>query len=125
MFFSLDTATDIVNYYAYNKEKLEEGSSLFSEIKNSIKEKSFGLDHLEVTASLDNLAMLYETLDDYTKAEPLYKRSLAIKEKSLGPNHPNVATSLKNLANVYKSMKRIEEAEELEQRAVQIRTMKR
>ena len=42
MFFSLDTATDIVYYYAYNKEKLEEGSSLFSEIKNSIKEKSFG-----------------------------------------------------------------------------------
>jgi|TARA_Y100000034_G_scaffold116914_1_gene155839 hypothetical protein len=39
MFFSLDNATDIVYYYAYNKERLEEGGKLFSEIKNSIKEK--------------------------------------------------------------------------------------
>ena len=43
MFFSLDNVTDVVYYYAYNKEKLEEGGRLFSEIKNSIKEK-FGED---------------------------------------------------------------------------------
>ena len=39
MFFSLDSVSDMVYYYAYNKEKLEEGSTLFSEIKKSIKEK--------------------------------------------------------------------------------------
>ena len=47
------------------------------------------------------MAALYETLGDYAKAEPLFKRALAIREKALGPEHPDVATSLNNLALLY------------------------
>lgn len=43
--------------------------------------------HTDVATSLNNWAELYRTQDDYAKAEPLYKRSLAILEKTLGPNH--------------------------------------
>ena len=39
MFFSLDNVSDMVYYYGYNKDKLEKGSDLFTEIKKSIKEK--------------------------------------------------------------------------------------
>ena len=56
-----------------------------------------------MATSLNNLAGLYDSLGDYAKAEPLYKRALAIWEKALGPDHPDVATSLNNLAALYDS----------------------
>ena len=39
VFFSLDSVSDKVYYYAYNKRKLETESNLFGEIKNSLKRK--------------------------------------------------------------------------------------
>tara|TARA_R110000824_G_scaffold2671_1_gene12360 strand:+ start:20039 stop:20869 length:831 start_codon:yes stop_codon:yes gene_type:complete len=39
MFFSLDNVSDIVYYYAYNKESLETDSNLMSEIKKTISSK--------------------------------------------------------------------------------------
>ena len=39
LFFSLDKATDVVYYCAYNKEKLETDSSLMNQIKNAILKK--------------------------------------------------------------------------------------
>ena len=54
-----------------------------------------------MATSLNNLASLYNDQGDYTKAEPLYKRSLAIREKALGSDHPDVAISLNNLAMFY------------------------
>ena len=74
--------------------------------------------------SLNNLAEVYRTQGDYTKAEPLFKRALVIREAAFGPDHPDVAFSLDNLATLYRATKRIEEAEKLEQRAAQIRAMK-
>ena len=37
---------------------------------------------------LNGLALLYESMGDYAKAEPLYQRALKIREKALGPEHP-------------------------------------
>lgn len=54
----------------------------------AIYEKSLGLDHPNVAASLDDLAGLDELQGRYADAEPLYKRSRALLEKSLGPDHP-------------------------------------
>jgi hypothetical protein len=59
----------------------------------------------------------YLAQDQYTKAAPLYQRSLVIKEKAVGPNHPSVATSLNNLAELYRATNRTSEAEALEKRA--------
>ena len=40
MFFTLDSVSDIMYYYAYNKERLENDSSLMKQIKMSINEKT-------------------------------------------------------------------------------------
>jgi tetratricopeptide (TPR) repeat protein len=82
-----------------------------SEKALAIREKAVGLDHPDVPLSLNNLAVLYDSLGDYAKAEPLYKRSLVIYEKALGPEHPYVAAMLENMAELYKKIGKKEEAE--------------
>jgi hypothetical protein len=56
-----------------------------------IREKTLGLDHLDVAKSLDDLVQVYIMVTAYREAEPMAKRSLAIREKALGPDHPIVA----------------------------------
>ena len=72
----------------------------------AVREKALGPNHLDVAASLDSLARLYQEHGPGANAEPLYKRSLAIREAELGPNHPDVATSLNNLADLYAELYR-------------------
>ncbi|MBW4477585.1 MAG: tetratricopeptide repeat protein [Tolypothrix brevis GSE-NOS-MK-07-07A] len=50
--------------------------------------------HPDVAQSLNNLAELYRLQGNYSKAEPLYVRSLAILEKVLGGEHPIFYTLL-------------------------------
>ena len=90
----------------------------------TIREKALGLDHPEVTTSLDNLAMLYRSLgdcnrnanarpedehfktmllDDYFKAALYYKRSLSIQEKAYGPDSPHLRGILYKLYLFYES----------------------
>jgi len=78
------------------------------------------MEHPSVSTSLNNLARLYHSLGDYTKAEPLYKRSLAIREKVLGPEHPSVSTSLNNLAELYAASDDFSRAHNLVKKAQQI-----
>ena len=79
-----------------------------------------GIDHPHVATSLNNLALIYEHQGEYSKAEPLYRRSLAIWEKSFGPDHPQVAAGLRNYAMLLRDTGRFEEALELEARAAPI-----
>jgi len=74
-----------------------------------------------LTASLNNLAGLYEDQGKDAQAEPLYQRSLAILEKSLGPDHPHIALSLNNLAALYDNQGSYTQAEPLYQQALAIR----
>jgi tetratricopeptide (TPR) repeat protein len=69
----------------------------------AILEKVLGIEHPNVSHSLNNLALLYYAHGNYSQAEPLYQRSLAIREKVLGKEHPDVAQSLNNLAEVYRA----------------------
>lgn len=41
-----------------------------------VAEKNVGLNHPDVSTSLNNLAALYKAQGQYAQAEPLYKRSL-------------------------------------------------
>ncbi|MCZ6759313.1 MAG: tetratricopeptide repeat protein, partial [Gemmatimonadetes bacterium] len=52
--------------------------------------EDFGEQDPLFATTLNNLAVLYESLGRHGKAEPLYKRSLAIAEKALGPEHPDL-----------------------------------
>ncbi|RLI68507.1 hypothetical protein DRO91_08950, partial [Candidatus Heimdallarchaeota archaeon] len=69
---------------------------------------------------LDKLSVLYKNLDEYAKAEPLYKRSLAITEKIFGPDHPNVTLSLNNLAELYHNLGDYAKVEPLDKRSLAI-----
>jgi tetratricopeptide (TPR) repeat protein len=66
----------------------------------AIREKVLGPEHLDTSASLNNLAGLLQAQGNHTGARPLCERALAIKEKVLGPEHPDVATGLNNLATM-------------------------
>jgi len=101
--------------------------SLWAEAEKWLKacvqmtEKRCGADHLDTATSLNNLAVLYESMGRYPEAEPLYVRSLSIREQQLGANHPHRASSLNNLAALYESMGRYPEAEPLYVRSLLIR----
>ncbi|MDA2932472.1 tetratricopeptide repeat protein, partial [Nitrospinae bacterium AH-259-F20] len=70
---------------------------------------------------LNSTALALHLAANYTKAEPLYRRSLTIREKTLGPEHPGVATSLNNLAGLFLSQGKYFEAEPLFKRSLAIR----
>ena len=57
-----------------------------------------GGDHVEVAASLNELASLYQDQGDYERAETIFREALAIRRRLLGVSHPEVAQSLNNLA---------------------------
>ena len=65
-----------------------------------LTEKILEPDYPNIAASLNYLAMLYQSMGDYAKAEPLCQRALGIYEKVLGPEHPKTAGSLNNLAGL-------------------------
>jgi CHAT domain-containing protein/Flp pilus assembly protein TadD len=64
-------------------------------------EKQYGENHLNYASSLDNLAITYHDLNDFSKAESLYLKSSEIKLKLLGKNHPTYSTSLRLIAGLY------------------------
>ena len=58
----------------------------------AMREQELGPEHLEVAASLNNLAVLLKTMNCNEEAESLFARSITIKEHALGPNHPQVGS---------------------------------
>jgi tetratricopeptide (TPR) repeat protein len=78
------------------------------------------LSSTDLTLTLNNLAGLYKSQQQYDKAEPLYLRALAIRGQKLGRKHPHVATSLNNLAVLCKAQKRFGEAQHLYLQAIEI-----
>ena len=48
---------------------------------------------------------MYQSLSDYTNAEPLFLRGLEIREKVLGPEHQFTARNLMNLGSLYVQMR--------------------
>jgi tetratricopeptide (TPR) repeat protein len=83
-----------------------------------------GPEHLGTASVLNNLAIVYQNMDQDAKAEPLYQRSLKIKESLLGADHPDVAQSLNNLGLLYAKMGQYAKAEPLYQRSLEIRESK-
>jgi CHAT domain-containing protein len=84
-------------------------------------EQAYGPSNRDVTASLNNLALLYGSQGRDAEAEPLYRRSLAIMEKVFGLESAEVGAGLSNLAALYQRQERYADAEPLYQRAVAIR----
>ena len=85
-----------------------------------IRKQSLGEKHPDYATSLNNLAMLYQDMGDYVKAEPLFQKALEIYKQTLGEKHPDYAASLNNLALLYKSMGDYAKAEPLYRQALEI-----
>jgi tetratricopeptide (TPR) repeat protein len=85
-----------------------------------IYEQRLGPEHPYIARSLNNLAGLYESQDQYDQAEPLFQRALAIHEQQLGPEHLDTALSLNNLAFLYINQGQYDQASPLLQRALAI-----
>ncbi|MCD4785833.1 MAG: tetratricopeptide repeat protein [Candidatus Eremiobacteraeota bacterium] len=85
-----------------------------------VAEKKYGANHPNTATSLNNLAMLYQSLGRYSDALPLHKRALEIREKVLGKEHPSVATSLNNLALLYSAQGKYSDALPLFKGALEI-----
>jgi tetratricopeptide (TPR) repeat protein len=86
----------------------------------AIKEKAFGLEHINLVNTLDELACVCQCLSKYTQAEILYKRALEIIIKNYDDNAESLAVHLQLLASMYVRMKSYELAEPLVKRALKI-----
>ncbi|MGE5325539.1 MAG: tetratricopeptide repeat protein [Deltaproteobacteria bacterium] len=82
--------------------------------------RHFGPGDMRLASTLNRLAQVYHDQGQYTKAEPLYKRSLALAEKNLGPAHPDVAANLNDLATLYRDQGEYSQAETLYRRSLAI-----
>ena len=68
----------------------------------------------------DNLAITYQNLGQFQKAEQLLKNALAVREKILGEKHPSISFSFNNLAVLYQGIGRVEEAELLYKKSLEV-----
>ena len=97
----------------------DEARSLQSHVL-AIQEAVLGSEHLDVAATLGNLANVYSDTGDYAEARALNQRVLAIRTAALGPDHPDLATTLNNLANVELYTGAFAESKRLHRRALEI-----
>uniref|UniRef100_A0A4W4HU65 Kinesin light chain n=1 Tax=Electrophorus electricus TaxID=8005 RepID=A0A4W4HU65_ELEEL len=102
-----------------DQNKYKEAASLLNDAL-AIREKTLGVDHPAVAATLNNLSVLYGKRGKYKEAEPLCKRALEIREKMLGTDHPDVAKQLNNLALLCQNQGKYQQVEEYYERALQI-----
>ena len=79
-----------------------------------------GAGHVDVAASLTEVAILRRLQGDYAAAETLVREALTIQRKSLGDWHRDVAASLGNLANLVRARGDLAGAEPLLRESVAI-----
>ena len=94
-------------------------SDLYKETQQ-IHLETLGPKHPSYATTLCNLAVFYQSMGAYEKAEPLYKETAQIQLEVLGPKHPEYAVALGNFAGLYESMGAYEKAEPLYKETQQI-----
>ena len=82
--------------------------------------RAHGPNDLFTATLLHNLGALYQTAQDYDKAEDQILRGLKIREAGLPADHPNLALSVSRLAEVYRLTGQYARAEPLYQRTLDI-----
>jgi tetratricopeptide (TPR) repeat protein len=70
----------------------------------AIRVQILGKKHPDYAQSLNNLAVLYQTVGDYPKALELFQRARDLRKQLLTENHPHYAQSLNNLAGLCQAM---------------------
>ena len=85
-----------------------------------IDERHYGVEHVEVTPTLNNLGNAYGDLADTKKQKELLEQALVIQERHYGAEHPVVAITLNNLGNAYGDLGDTRKKRELLERALVI-----
>ena len=67
-----------------------------------IKEKEFGVDHINTADTINNLGITYDSQGKYDEAIAQYERALRIYEKAFGVDHINTADTINNLGITYR-----------------------
>lgn len=75
-------------------------------------------DSVELTTSINDLAVLLYVRGKYDEAEPLDREALALSVRLLGEDHPKTAMAAQNLAQVQQLRGQLDEAEALFRRAL-------
>ena len=68
---------------------------------------TLGENHPEYASALNNMGLLYTSMDEYAKAEPLFRQRLKIIKTARGDASAEYATTLCNLAQLYGAMGKI------------------
>ncbi|KAK8819564.1 Kinesin light chain [Blastocystis sp. ATCC 50177/Nand II] len=86
----------------YEKQDYEKGLVVAQEALALIK-SHFGENHPVYACGLNNLALMYKSLEDYDEAALFYDKALQIYEDTCGKSHKSTLTTLKNLAILYQT----------------------
>ncbi|UCG32036.1 MAG: serine/threonine protein kinase [Phycisphaerales bacterium] len=86
-----------------------------------LRQRELGDEHLEVAASLHDLAWLLHKKGDFAAARGLYEEALSLRRRLLVEDHPDVADTLNNLANLLIAQGQYAAAEPLHREALDLR----
>ncbi len=104
----------------YFMGKNEEAIPWYQQSKE-LRAELLGTMHMEYSKSLNNMAVAYKKLGEFSLAEPLYLESLKVREHNLGKESAAYATVLYNLAGFYVLTGRYDQAEPMALEAKEIR----
>ena len=106
----------------YKKGQVDDAIKI-AEKALQVAEETFGEKHPYVSASLNNIALLYLSQREYDKAESYYERSLKIAEELLGENHPRLIDILEKMAQCCEAMGKYDKVDVIEDRIGDIEDM--
>ncbi len=90
-------------------------------LSKKLRAELLGKMHPEYGKSLNNLAIVYDVMGDYTTAEPLYLESLELRAQTEGKESTAYAKVLSNLSGLYIQTGNYEKAEITGRQATDIR----
>ncbi|MFC1493715.1 tetratricopeptide repeat-containing protein [Thermodesulfobacteriota bacterium] len=106
----------------YKKGQIDDAIKI-AEKALKVAEDTFGEKHPYVSASLNNIALLYMAQREYEKAESYYEKSLKIAEELLGENHLRLIDTLEKIAQCYEELGKYDKADSVKDRIENIEDM--
>jgi len=95
---------------AYRRMGLYEDAEPLLAQALAIRQELYGREHVDLAASLFDLAEAQANMGDFEAAERMHREALDMRRYVLGGRHPDVASSLRSLAWVVKEQGRPDEA---------------
>ena len=85
----------------YKEQLLLEKAEDYLKRAVNYAENYFGKDNVNITSTLNQLALVYSLNGEYEKANKIFFRILDLQKKSFPNNHPSISTTFNNIAYSY------------------------